>query len=245
MASAVSVLSLRKTYEGGVEALKGITLTVEGGDFFALLGPNGAGKTTLISILTGLVNKTSGEAEIFGASVEREPSRAKTYIGLVPQEFNFNIFEKTLDIVVTQAGYYGISRKEAVPRAEALLKQLGLWDKRTMPAQSLSGGLKRRLMIARGLIHAPRLLILDEPTAGVDVEMRHEMWAFLRELNAKGTTIVLTTHYLEEAEALCRNIAIINNGTIIVNEPMQTLLESRGHAKLEQIYLDLIKQEKS
>ncbi len=243
MTPAVSVTDLRKVYEGGVEALKGVTLTVEEGDFFALLGPNGAGKTTLIGILTSLVTKTAGHASVFGVDIDQDRSLAKTYIGLVPQEFNFNIFEKVIDIVTTQAGYYGIPRAEALPKAEALLKDLGLWDKRNQPSQRLSGGMKRRLMIARGLVHKPRLLILDEPTAGVDVEMRHGMWDFLRKLNQNGTTIILTTHYLEEAEALCRNIAIINQGAVIVNESMQGLLQSGGHAKLEQIYLDLIKQE--
>lgn len=240
---AIEVKNLRKTYQGGVEALKGVDLAVAEGDFFALLGPNGAGKTTIIGILTSLVTKTSGDAKIFGVAIDKDPSLAKTYIGLVPQEFNFNIFEKVVDIVVTQAGYYGIPRTEALIRAEVLLKELGLWDKRNEPSQKLSGGMKRRLMIARGLIHAPRLLILDEPTAGVDVEMRHGMWEFLRKLNSEGTTIVLTTHYLEEAEALCRNIAIINKGSIVVNEPMEELLKSRGHAKLEEIYLELIKAE--
>ena len=250
MALAVSISGLRKTYEGKkgaptVEALRGVDLSIAEGDFFALLGPNGAGKTTLIGILTSLVNKSSGVASVFGADVEKRRSLAKTYIGLVPQEMNFNIFEKVIDIVVTQAGYYGMSRSEALPRAEQLLKDLGLWDKRNTPAQQLSGGMKRRLMIARGLIHNPRLLILDEPTAGVDVEMRHDMWAFLRALNKEGTTIILTTHYLEEAEALCRNIAIINKGQIIVNDSMEGLLKSRGHAKLEEIYLELIRQEKN
>ncbi|MES2203555.1 MAG: ABC transporter ATP-binding protein, partial [Patescibacteria group bacterium] len=244
MASAVSISNLRKTYEGKkgaptVQALKGVDLTIGEGDFFALLGPNGAGKTTLIGILTSLVNKTSGEASVFGANIEHNRSLAKTYIGLVPQEMNFNIFEKVIDIVTTQAGYYGMPRAESVPRAEQLLKDLGLWDKRNTPSQQLSGGMKRRLMIARGLVHNPRLLILDEPTAGVDVEMRHEMWTFLRKLNEGGTTIILTTHYLEEAEALCRNIAIINKGQIIINESMKGLLESRGHESLENIYLDL------
>jgi ABC-2 type transport system ATP-binding protein len=248
MASAVSVSNLRKTYAGTkssatVEALKGVSLTVGEGDFFALLGPNGAGKTSIIGILTSLVNKTSGDVHVFDANIETERSLAKTYIGLVPQEMNFNIFEKVIDIVVTQAGYYGVPRDEALPRAEQLLKDLGLWDKRNTPSQQLSGGMKRRLMIARGLVHNPRLLILDEPTAGVDVEMRHEMWTFLRKLNASGTTIILTTHYLEEAEALCRNIAIINKGQIIINESMESLLKSRGHASLEEIYLDLMKQE--
>ncbi len=246
---AIAVKDLRKTYapqkgQGeGTEALKGVSLTVEEGDFFALLGPNGAGKTTLIGITTSLVNKSDGEVKVFGVDIDKDRSLAKTHIGLVPQEFNFNIFEKVIDIVTTQAGYYGIPRAEALSRAEKLLKDLGLWEKKDMPSQTLSGGMKRRLMIARGLVHNPKLLILDEPTAGVDVEMRHGMWEFLKKLNEEGTTIILTTHYLEEAEALCRNIAIINKGTIVVNEPMQQLLESRGHAKLEQIYLDLIKQE--
>lgn len=248
MAAAVSITGLRKTYEGKkgaptVEALKGVDLEVGEGDFFALLGPNGAGKSTLIGILTSLVNKSGGHASVFGADIEQNRSLAKTYIGLVPQEMNFNIFEKVMDIIVTQAGYYGMPRAVAVPRAEQLLKDLGLWDKRNTPSQQLSGGMKRRLMIARGLIHAPKLLILDEPTAGVDVEMRHGMWDFLRKLNQEGTTIILTTHYLEEAEALCRNIAIINKGAIVVKDSMQGLLQSRGHAKLEEIYLDLIKQE--
>lgn len=243
MAHALNIQNLRKTYDNGVEALKGVSLTVEEGDFFALLGPNGAGKTTIIGIITSLVNKTSGEALIFDASIDTDPSTAKTYIGVVPQEFNFNIFAKVIDIVLTQAGYYGIPRKEALPRAEQLLKDLGLWEKRNSPAQSLSGGMKRRLMIARGLIHNPKLLILDEPTAGVDVEMRLGMWDFLRKLNKEGTTIILTTHYLDEAEELCRNIAIINKGAIVVNESMQKLLESQGHKSLEKIYLDLIKGE--
>lgn len=243
MTEAISVSNLKKTYpKGNVEALKGISLTVEEGDFFALLGPNGAGKTTLIGILTGLVNKTEGEAKIFNASIDTDASKAKTYIGLVPQEFNFNIFAKVIDIIVGQAGYYGIPRKEALAYADELLKDLGLYDKRNTPAQGLSGGMKRRLMIARGLIHKPKLLILDEPTAGVDVEMRHQMWEFLKKINKEGTTIVLTTHYLEEAEHLCRNVAVINHGKIIINEPMKSLLERHGEAKLEQVYLDLIKQ---
>jgi ABC-2 type transport system ATP-binding protein len=242
METAISVKGLKKTYANGVQALKGVDLTVEAGDFFALLGPNGAGKTTLIGILTSLVNKSEGEAYIFDASIETEPSKAKTYIGLVPQEFNFNIFAKVIDIVTTQAGYYGIPRAQALAGAEVLLKELGLWEKRNEKSQSLSGGMKRRLMIARGLIHKPKLLILDEPTAGVDVEMRHTMWEFLKKLNASGVTIILTTHYLEEAEALCRNVAMINKGEIRVNESMKSLLESHG-GKLEQIYLDLIKQE--
>lgn len=243
MAAAIEVKNLRKTYQGGTQALKGVALTINQGDFFALLGPNGAGKTTAIAIITSLVRKSGGEVYIMGVSLDADPSLAKTYVGVVPQEFNFNIFEKVINIVVTQAGYYGISRKEALKRAEPILKDLGLWEKRNDVSQTLSGGMKRRLMIARALIHDPQILILDEPTAGVDVEMRHGMWNFLRARNAKGTTIVLTTHYLEEAEALCRNIAIINKGEIIINESMRTLLASRGHAKLEEIFLDLIKQE--
>jgi len=246
MASAVSVSNLFKTYparKGGsaVEALKGVSLEIGEGDFFALLGPNGAGKTTLIGVLTSLLNKTSGEASMFGASVEREPTVAKLSVGLVPQEFNLNIFETTLDIVLTQAGYYGIPRREALKNAEPILRDLGLWDKRFEKAETLSGGMKRRLMIARALVHHPRLLILDEPTAGVDVEMRHSMWEFLRKLNQEGVTIVLTTHYLEEAEALCRNVAVINHGTILIDEPMSSLLQRHGEKKLEEVYLDLIR----
>lgn len=240
MASAVSVSDLKKTYDTGTQALKGISLKVEEGDFFALLGPNGAGKTTLIGILAGLVYKTAGEATIFGHDTVTDASKAKTYIGLVPQEFNFNIFEKVEDIIVTQAGYYGIPRRQAVQDAEPLLKDLGLWEKRNEPSQKLSGGMKRRLMIARALIHKPKLLILDEPTAGVDVELRRHMWAFLRAMNAEGTTIILTTHYLEEAEQLCRTVAVINKGEILVNEPMQSLLSRHGEDKLEDIYLNLI-----
>jgi ABC-2 type transport system ATP-binding protein len=243
MSQAITLTNVRKTYAGGVEALRGVDLTVEEGDFFALLGPNGAGKTTLIGILTSLVNKSSGEAKVFDASIDTEGSKAKTYIGVVPQEFNFNIFEKVIDIIVTQAGYYGIPRKEALAKAEELLKSLGLWEKRNEPSQKLSGGMKRRLMIARGLIHSPKLLILDEPTAGVDVEMRRSMWDFLRKLNEQGTTIILTTHYLEEAEALCRNIAIINKGAIVINQPMKELLASSTGKSLEQIYVDLIEGE--
>lgn len=245
---AITVKDLRKQYAPsktgpGVEALKGVSLTVEEGDFFALLGPNGAGKSTLIGILAGLVVKSGGEAKIFDAPVDTNSSLSKTYLGLVPQEFNFNIFEKVLDIVVTQAGYYGVPRKQALIDAERILKALGIWDKRNSPSQQLSGGMKRRLMIARALIHKPKVLILDEPTAGVDVEMRHGMWEFLRKINQEGTTIVLTTHYLEEAEALCRNVALINKGKLMLHEPMAKLLERHGHGKLEQIYLDLIKQE--
>jgi ABC-2 type transport system ATP-binding protein len=237
---AISVKDLRKRYDTGTEALKGITLQVKEGDFFALLGPNGAGKTTLIGILTGLVYKTGGEAKIFGHDTVSDASRAKTYIGLVPQEFNFNIFEKVEDILITQAGYYGIPRPDAIKAAEPILKDLGLWEKRHEPSQKLSGGMKRRLMIARALIHKPRLLILDEPTAGVDVELRRHMWTFLRKMNQGGTTIILTTHYLEEAEQLARNVAIINKGEILVHEPMQGFLERHSNKKLEDIYLEII-----
>jgi ABC-2 type transport system ATP-binding protein len=243
MTPAVSVTNLRKTYSTGTEALKGVSLQVAEGDFFALLGPNGAGKTTLIGILCGLTTKSGGEASIFGASIDTDAVRAKTYIGLVPQEFNFNIFEKVLDIVTTQAGYYGIPRKEALQRAEPILKDLGLWEKRDEVSQKLSGGMKRRLLIARALIHDPRLLILDEPTAGVDVELRHSMWEFLKRRNSEGMTIVLTTHYLEEAEQLCKNVAMINRGEIVLNESMQELRARHGDARLEQIYLDLLKND--
>lgn len=241
MAPAVSISHLRKTYAAGkVEALKDINLTIGEGDFFALLGPNGAGKTTIIGILTGLVNKSGGEAEVFGVSVDKNPTQAKSYIGLVPQEFNFNIFEKVLEIVVTQAGYYGIPRHEALQNAEPILKNLGLWEKRNEISQTLSGGMKRRLLIARALIHKPKLLILDEPTAGVDVELRRSMWKFLRELNAQGTTIILTTHYLEEAEQLCKNVAILKKGEVMLNESMESLLAQHGHKKLEDIYISLV-----
>ncbi|MGH8286550.1 MAG: ABC transporter ATP-binding protein, partial [Steroidobacteraceae bacterium] len=207
---ALSVRNLTKTYSNGVQALKGIDLDVERGDFFALLGPNGAGKTTLIGIVTSLVNKTSGTVSVFGHDIDRQLEAAKACIGVVPQELNFNQFETAETIVVNQAGFYGIPRRIAKQRAEKYLKQLQLWDKRNGIARGLSGGMKRRLMIARALMHEPRLLILDEPTAGVDIENRRSMWSFLTEINARGTTIILTTHYLEEAEALCRNIAIID-----------------------------------
>ncbi len=240
MTPAVSVHNLQKTYKGGVVALKGVDLSIAEGDFFALLGPNGAGKTTIIGILTGLVKKTGGEVHVFDASIDTHPELAKSYIGVVPQEFNFNIFEKVIDIVVNQAGYYGIPRKVALAEAEPILKELGLWEKKGEMAQKLSGGMKRRLMIARALIHKPRLLILDEPTAGVDVELRRSMWQFLRGLNGKGTTIILTTHYLEEAEALCRNIAIINKGEILANETMDSLIKRHGDKKLEDIFVGMI-----
>jgi ABC-2 type transport system ATP-binding protein len=221
---ALSTRALTKTYKNGVHALRGVDLDVEEGDFFALLGPNGAGKTTLIGIVTSLVNKTSGSASVFGYDIDKQLERAKTCIGLVPQELNFNQFEAPMTIVVNQAGFYGIERTEARARAERYLKQLQLWDKRNGAARGLSGGMKRRLMIARALMHEPRLLILDEPTAGVDIEIRRTMWDFLRDINARGTTIILTTHYLEEAESLCRNIAIIDKGGIIERDRMSNLL---------------------
>jgi len=222
--NALSVRSLTKTYKNGVEALKGIDLDVEEGDFFALLGPNGAGKTTLIGIVTSLVNKSGGEASVFGHDIDRELEIAKACIGVVPQEINFNMWETPFTIVVNQAGFYGIARPVAKQRAEKYLRQLGLWDKKDKMSRSLSGGMKRRLMIARALMHEPRLLILDEPTAGVDIEIRRSMWDFLREINSEGTTIILTTHYLEEAETLCRNIAIINGGRIAERDRMSSLL---------------------
>ena len=222
--NALSVRGLTKTYKNGVQALRGIDLDVERGDFFALLGPNGAGKTTLIGIITSLVNKSSGTACVFGHDIDRELEAAKACIGVVPQEINFNMFETPYTIVVNQAGFYGIPRPVARQRAEKYLKQLQLWDKRNGMSRGLSGGMKRRLMIARALMHEPRLLILDEPTAGVDIEIRRSMWDFLREINARGTTIILTTHYLEEAETLCRNIAIINGGLIVERDRMSRLL---------------------
>jgi ABC-2 type transport system ATP-binding protein len=221
---ALSVRGLTKTYDNGVQALKGVDLDVEQGDFFALLGPNGAGKTTLIGILTSLVIKTAGTATVFGHDLDRELELAKSCVGVVPQEMNFNMFETPLTIVVNQAGFYGIPRPVARERAERYLKQLQLWDKRNGIARALSGGMKRRLMIARALMHEPRLLILDEPTAGVDIEIRRSMWEFLKEINARGTTIILTTHYLEEAESLCRNIAIIDHGGIVERDRMANLL---------------------
>jgi len=222
--NALSVRGLSKTYGNGVQALRGIDLDVERGDFFALLGPNGAGKTTLIGIITSLVNKSSGTACVFGHDIDRELEAAKACIGIVPQEINFNMFETPFTIVVNQAGFYGIPRPVARVRAEKYLKQLQLWDKRNSMSRGLSGGMKRRLMIARALMHEPRLLILDEPSAGVDIEIRRSMWEFLREINARGTTIILTTHYLEEAETLCRNIAIINGGRIVERDRMSSLL---------------------
>ena len=224
MANALEINNLKKVYGSGVEALRGIDLSVKEGDFYALLGPNGAGKSTTIGIITSLVNKTSGKVNVFGYDLDKDLVRAKQQIGLVPQEFNFNPFETVQQIVVNQAGYYGVSRKEAMKRSEKYLKQSNLWEKRNVRARMLSGGMKRRLMIARALMHEPRLLILDEPTAGVDIELRREMWEFLRELNENGTTIILTTHYLEEAEMLCRNIGIIQSGELIENTSMKELL---------------------
>jgi ABC-2 type transport system ATP-binding protein len=221
---ALVVENLRKTYSNGVQALKGISLTVQPGDFFALLGPNGAGKSTLIGILSSLVNSTEGDARIFGVSVNKQRNEAMKLIGLVPQEINFNQFEKPFDICVNEAGFYGIPRKVAAERAEKYLNELRLWEKSQDQARMLSGGMKRRLMIARAMMNEPRLLILDEPTAGVDIEIRRSMWQFISGINAAGTTVILTTHYLEEAEQLCRNIAIIDHGTIVENTTMKNLL---------------------
>ena len=226
MAFALEITDLKKTYPGGVEALKGISLSVNEGDFYALLGPNGAGKSSTIGIIGSLVTKSSGTVKIFDVDTEKNSPLAKTMLGVVSQEINFSQFEKVMDIVVTQAGFYGIPKKEALPRVESILKRLSLWDKRDQQARTLSGGYKRRLMIAKALVHEPKLLILDEPTAGVDIELRREMWSFLKEINQNGTTIILTTHYLEEAEQLCRNIGIIDDGKIVANTGMKDLLGS-------------------
>ena len=236
MAYALEIQGLIKTYGNGFQALKGIDLKVAKGDFFALLGPNGAGKSTTLGVVSSLVNKSAGQVQVFGHDLDTELSAAKLNLGVVPQEFNFNQFEKVLDIVTTQAGYYGIPLKQALVSAEKYLKQLGLWDKRNNPSRTLSGGMKRRLMIARALVHEPRLLILDEPTAGVDIELRRSMWTFLQEMNRNGTTIILTTHYLEEAEALCRNIAIIDHGQILRNTSKRELLQQLS---VETFVLDL------
>lgn len=224
MTAAIKIDNLRKVYDNGFEALKGISMEVQQGDFFALLGPNGAGKSTTIGILCSLVSKTAGTVEIFGIDIDRNFSAAKEKIGVVPQEFNFQQFEKVFDVVCTQGGFYGMPRDLAASRAEKYLKQLGLWDKRNSQARMLSGGMKRRLMIARALVHEPEMLILDEPTAGVDIELRRSMWKFLQEINQRGTTIILTTHYLEEAESLCRNVAIISQGEIVRHTSMKSLL---------------------
>lgn len=221
---ALSIQDLRKTYANGNEALKGINFSVESGDFYALLGPNGAGKTTAIGIMSSLVNKTTGKVEIFGHDIDSDLAAAKACIGLVPQEINLNLWESVQNIVLNQSGYYGLGRRLALERTEKYLRELRLWDRRKDQARSLSGGMKRRLMIARALVHEPRLLILDEPTAGVDIEIRRSMWEFLRDINEAGTTIILTTHYLEEAESLCRHVAIIDGGTIIEDARMSTVL---------------------
>jgi ABC-2 type transport system ATP-binding protein len=243
---AIEITGLKKTYAKSgktgkeTKALKGVSLIVPAGEFFALLGPNGAGKTTLISILAGLVQKSEGKVLVNGVSIDEDPDKVKSFIGLVPQEFNFSIFEKVIDIVLDQAGYYGIPRDEAMPVAEQILKDLGLWEKRNEKSQALSGGMKRRLMIARGLIHKPKILLLDEPTAGVDVELRRGMWEFLRRINGEGTTIILTTHYLEEAEQLSRHLAIINHGEVAIDEPTKELLARHDGKKLEDIFLEVI-----
>lgn len=233
---ALVIDSLKKTYKGGVEAVKGISLKVNRGDFFALLGPNGAGKSTTIGVISSLVQKTSGKVSVFEHDIDHQLEQAKLCIGLVPQEFNFNQFETVQQIVVNQAGYYGVTKAVALERAEKYLSQLDLWDKRNSPARTLSGGMKRRLMIARALMHEPRLLILDEPTAGVDIELRRSMWSFLTELNRQGVTIILTTHYLEEAEMLCRNIGIIDKGVLVECTSMKSLL---SRLNLETFILDL------
>jgi len=234
--NALHIKNLQKTYKNGVNALKGVDLAVKEGDFFALLGPNGAGKSTVIGIISSLATKTSGQVEVFGHDLDNQTSDVRMHIGLVPQEFNFNIFEPVGEILINQAGYYGIDREEAKQRAETYLRQLKLWDKRFDMAKELSGGMKRRLMIARALMHRPKLLILDEPTAGVDIEIRHSMWKFLKEKNEEGTTIILTTHYLEEAESLCNNIAIINDGITVEQTQMRSLLD-RLHIETFILYL--------
>jgi ABC-2 type transport system ATP-binding protein len=233
---ALQIKNLKKTYSSGHVALKGIDLEVEEGDFFALLGPNGAGKTTTIGILTSLINKDSGSVSIFGHDIDSNFEEAKTCLGVVPQEFNFSIFEKIIDIVINQAGFYGVPRAMAEQKAEYYLKQLGLWDKCRQPARTLSGGMKRRLMIARALVHEPKMLILDEPTAGVDIENRRSMWDYLRKINEEGTTIILTTHNLEEVEILCRKVAIMNKGDIIENTTIKGLLQQLN---TETILFDL------
>ena len=237
MSIALSVSGLEKTYATGTKALKGVSFDVEAGEMFALLGANGAGKTTLIGILCGLVNKTGGNAHVFGVDLEKEPERVRSLIGVVPQEFNFSIFEKVIDIVVDAGGYYGVPRKLALERAEGILKDLSLWEKKSSVSRTLSGGMKRRLLIARALIHQPKLLLLDEPSAGVDVELRIEMWKFIQKLNAQGTTIILTTHYLEEAERLCKNVVIMKEGVIAQQGSIQELMKQTGAHSLEDFYL--------
>lgn len=240
MTQALAIHGLKKTYKGGLQALKGLDLQVQQGDFYALLGPNGAGKSTTIGIISSLVNKTEGKVEVFGYDLDTQLADVKRHIGLVPQEFNFNQFETVLQIVVNQAGYYGVPRALAKERAKKYLTQLGLWDKRNDRARTLSGGMKRRLMIARALLHEPKLLILDEPTAGVDIELRRSMWDYLTLINQQGITIILTTHYLEEAETLCRNIGIIDKGQIIENTSMKALLSKLN---IETFVLDLAPHE--
>ncbi len=241
--TAIEIKDLRKVYVRKkmppVNALDGISVTINKGEFFALLGPNGAGKTTTINILAGLVNKTSGMAKIFGFDVEKDYQDARRMIGLVPQEFNFDIFATVQDTVLFQAGYYGIGKTEAMTRIEPLFKDLNLWDKRLSRNRELSGGMKRRVMIARALIHQPKLLILDEPTAGVDVELRRSMWQYLKRINKEGTTILLTTHYLEEAQELCERVAIINHGKIVALDKIKTLLEHKQKTKLEDVFIEL------
>ncbi|EIC29756.1 MULTISPECIES: ABC transporter ATP-binding protein [Methylomicrobium] len=234
--NALSLRNLRKTYSNGFEALKGIDLDVEAGDFFALLGPNGAGKSTVIGIICSLVNASSGTMTVFGHDVRRERNKAKNCIGVVPQEINFNQFETVGSILLNQAGYYGVPRKLALQRSEKCLKQMELWDMRDTVSRRLSGGMKRRVMIARAMMHEPKLLILDEPTAGVDIEIRRSMWNLMREVNGQGTTIILTTHYLEEAESLCRNIAIIDQGRIVEHSDMKSLL---ARLNIDHFLLDL------
>ena len=236
MENALKITNLKKTYDNNFQALKGINLEVKQGDFYALLGANGAGKSTAIGIICSLVNKSEGDVEVFGYNIDTHREEVQEHIGLVPQEFNFNIWEPVIEIILNQAGYYGIDRNTARARAEELLKHLELWDKRNEQAQNLSGGMKRRLMIARALIHNPKLLILDEPTAGVDIEIRRSMWDFLSKLNQAGTTIILTTHYLEEAESMCNNIAIINKGEVIESTSMKELL---SRLQVETFVLDL------
>ena len=239
MTAALKVSNLKKTYKNGTVALKGLNLEVEAGEIFALLGPNGAGKSTLIGIISSLVTSSSGDVEVFGDNLTKQRNKVKSHIGLVPQEFNFNMFEKPMDILVNQAGYYGVPRKTAIQRAEKYLKQLQLWDKRKSMSRMLSGGMKRRLMIARAMMNEPKLLILDEPTAGVDIEIRRSMWEFVEEIANAGTTIILTTHYLEEAEQLCKNVAIINHGEIIKNTTIKQLLTTLD---IETFILDLDKK---
>ncbi len=248
MESALSIKNLEKTYATGTHALKNVSLEIPKGDFFALLGPNGAGKTTLIGVATGLVKKTGGSVSVFGIDIDKAPDKSRTFIGLVAQEINLDFFAKPMDILVNQAGYYGVPRSIAVPRAEQILKDLGLYDKRHQRAVTLSGGMKRRLMIARAIIHRPALLILDEPTAGVDVELRRSMWDYLKKLTTEGVTILLTTHYLEEAEQLCKNVAIINKGEVVAKGTMEEVLAMhdkpgkkdgyRG-GRLEEVFIKL------